>query len=443
MKKTKIAIIVLSVFTVLLAASTITLGVLFGRGQKINETNKNLLEAHYQQAYYTLIDETNDMEVKLAKLNIATGKTTQIVLLSDISKSAEVSVSALSALSSADISIENTMRFINQTGDFANVLISQLQGGESFTTEQKDSISKIYDMFVKLGTELSKVSEKINQGYLFLDVSNDASGVLSGIFTELNDASVDYPTLIYDGPFSDSLNDKETKGLSGEDIDDARGREILQTIFSDYTVSVTKFLGEWQADIPSLNYEIKLDESSATVQLSKQGGMLLSLNCYREVTNPELSDDECAELGRQFLVKAGFGELSPVWICNDNSTVFINYAPIMNGAIIYPDIIKVKIASDNGEVLGLESTSYAFNHTTRDIPSANITAEQARQKLSLPDKASAGELCLIPTDSNAEILSYEFKVISGGTYYIYINALTGEEEEVLYVVSTTGGLKLV
>lgn len=443
MKKTKIAIIVLSVFTALLAASTITLGVLYGRGQKTNEINKNLLEAHYQQAYYTLIDETNDMEIKLAKLNVATGKTTQIILLSDISKSAEVSVSALSALSSADISIENTMRFINQTGDFANVLISQIQSGESFSEEQKESISKIYDMYVKLGTELSQVSEKINQGYLFLDVSNDAGGVLSGIFTELNDASVDYPTLIYDGPFSDSLNDKETKGLSGEDIDEAGGREILQTIFSDYELSITGFLGEWQADIPSLNYEITLDNSSATVQLSKQGGMLLSLNCYREVTNPELSDDECAELGRQFLVKAGFGELSPVWICNDNSTVFINYAPVMNGAIIYPDIIKVKIASDNGDVLGLESTSYAFNHTDRDIPSATLTAEQARQKLSMPDKASIGELCLIPTDSNAEILSYEFKVISGGTYYIYINALTGEEEEVLYVVSTTGGLKLV
>ena len=44
----------------------------------------------------------------------------------------------------------------------------------------------------------------------------------------------------------------------------------------------------------------------------------------------------------------------------------INYAYVQNNVVIYSDLIKVKIALDNGEVLGIESTGYLNNHTTRE-----------------------------------------------------------------------------
>lgn len=354
-------------------------------------------------------------------------------------KGAEVSANALSALSSADVSVENTMKFINQTGDFSAFLVEKLEGGENISKEQRASLEKIRDMMVKLGNELNQVKDKIAEGNLFIETNN----ALTDIFSGLNDTSVEYPQLIYDGPFSDALNDKETKGLSGDDINEARGREILETVFKNYGIKNISFKGEWNADIPSLNFDATINGSYTSVQLAKKGGMILSVNTYRDITDPKLSEDECAVIGKQFLEKLGYKNMTAVWTCNDNSTVFINYAPLVDGIIYYPDLIKLKIASDNGNILGLEARNYAFNHTTRTLPTPALSSAEAQKKLSVSDGATGGKLCLIPYKTNAEKLAYEFIVTTNGTYYIYVDAVSGEEINILYVVSTTGGDKLI
>ena len=432
-------IIAFLVTALLLSAGVITLGVLLGKSYKKNDTANAQLEAHYQQAYYTLLDETNDMEIKLNKTLMSSSSKTKLEYLRDVMKGAEVSANALSALSSADVSVENTMKFINQTGDFSAFLVEKLEGGENISKEQRASLEKIRDMMVKLGNELNQVKDKIAEGNLFIETNN----ALTDIFSGLNDTSVEYPQLIYDGPFSDALNDKETKGLSGDDINEARGREILETVFKNYGIKNISFKGEWNADIPSLNFDATINGSYTSVQLAKKGGMILSVNTYRDITDPKLSEDECAVIGKQFLEKLGYKNMTAVWTCNDNSTVFINYAPLVDGIIYYPDLIKLKIASDNGNILGLEARNYAFNHTTRTLPTPALSSAEAQKKLSVSDGATGGKLCLIPYKTNAEKLAYEFIVTTNGTYYIYVDAVSGEEINILYVVSTTGGDKLI
>lgn len=441
--KNKKIIIAFSIITVLLSIGVITLGVLFGQSRDKGEESMAMLENHYQQAYYTLLEETNNMEIKFAKLTMTTSKKTQSELLRDVSKSTEVAANAMAALSSADISIVHTMRFINQTGDFAKYLTDRIEDGGELSADQRESISKIYEMLKLLGNELNKVKDKISEGYLFMDNVNDQNNVLSQIFSGLNEASVEYPQLIYDGPFSDALQDKEVKGLSGNDIGEAEGREIIAEIFKDKGVSGIEFSGEWDSDIITLNYTAVIDGRQTTVQLAKKGGSIISLNTYREITNPVLSPDECAVLGRQFLEKLGYRDMSAVWICNDNSTIFVNYAPTLNGVIIYPDLIKVKIASDDGSILGLEARNYAFNHCKRDIAAPAITAAQAKARLSISENASDGKLTLIPYKITEERLAYEFVVETANRYYIYIDAVTGEEINILYVISTTAGDKLI
>jgi len=52
----------------------------------------------------------------------------------------------------------------------------------------------------------------------------------------------------------------------------------------------------------------------------------------------------------------------------EDSTATINYAYKQDNVIIYPDLIKVKIALDNGEIIGIESKGYLTSHTVRAIP---------------------------------------------------------------------------
>lgn len=435
MKSKKILLTLMIVF----AITTIGLSVWLGIAYHNNQATQAQLENHYQQSYFVLLDETNDMEIKMAKLLMTSSPKTQQDMLYDIWKSAEVSANALSALSSRNTTITNTLRFVNQVGDFSLFLANQIAGGATITDEQYESFDKIHDMLVNLGVELNKIKDEISKGYSFMDNMNTDKDLLTNVLGLLNEPSVKYPQLIYDGPFSDALKDKDTKGLTGNDITEAQGRSIIEKIYSNKTVSGLQFVGEWDSDIKTLNYQATINNKEITIQLARKGGMPLSVNMPRNVTTPKYTEEECSKFASDYLLACGFENMSEVWICNDNSTIYINFAPKINGVIYYPDLIKVKVASDNGDILGLEARNYAFNHTSRSLPSLELTMEQAKSKVSVKAEITNGRLALIPYKTNQELLTYEFYATYKGDYYVYIDAITGEEVNILYVISTTNG----
>lgn len=421
------------------AAVSVGLSVWLG----IEHTNRadavNRLENQYQQAVYSMTAEINNMEVKVAKLVATTSPTIQRELLYEIWKGAEVSANCLSTLSGRDISVTNTMRFVNQTGDFSLFLADNVASGETLTEENYDSLSKIREMLKTLGTELGKIQTEVANGYLFMENMNTDKDILANVFGQLNEPSVDYPKLIYDGPFSEALQDKEVKGATGAEIDETKGKQIVATLSEKIDESAVNYDGEGKADIPTLNFSADIDGQTATFQLAKAGGMPISINIFREVTNPTLEMDECSELARQYLERIGFENMKAVWISNNNSVVYINFAPEVNNIIYYPDLIKIKVASDNGEILGLEAQNYALNHTERSLPSPALTAQQAREKISFNTNASEGRLALIPFKTNQEVLTYEFEMEKDGSYLVYIDASTGEEVNILYIINSDEG----
>ena len=114
---------------------------------------------------------------------------------------------------------------------------------------------------------------------------------------------------------------------------------------------------------------------------------------------------------------------------------------MQDDVIIYPDLIKVKVALDNGEILGLETSGYLNNHIeTRDLSKIKIQIEQARQTIN-PDLEIGSEgLAVIPTEWKTEILCYEFKgKVEDREFLVYINAENGREEDVLMITNTPNG----
>ena len=63
----------------------------------------------------------------------------------------------------------------------------------------------------------------------------------------------------------------------------------------------------------------------------------------------------------------GFENMKETYYLKQDGIVTINYAYNQDGVIMYPDLIKVKVALDNGEILGIETTGYLNNHTQRDV----------------------------------------------------------------------------
>ena len=107
---------------------------------------------------------------------------------------------------------------------------------------------------------------------------------------------------------------------------------------------------------------------------------------------------------------------------------------------LYPDQIKIQVALDNGEIIGFDAVPYLLYHHRRDLPEPQVSPEEAAAQLRPEIQLKEKRLALIPLPGGKEVLTYELLCgYEAQDYLIYINALTGAEENILKLINTAGG----
>lgn len=140
------------------------------------------------------------------------------------------------------------------------------------------------------------------------------------------------------------------------------------------------------------------------------------------------------------LMKKGFKNMKETYYLKQEGMLTINYAYEQDGVIMYPDLIKVKVALDDGRILGIETTGYLNNHTVRDISKIKISKDEAKKTLNKELNIMSEGLAVIPTEWESEVLCYEFKgKIENQEFLVYINAENGKEEDILIITNTPNG----
>jgi germination protein YpeB len=161
----------------------------------------------------------------------------------------------------------------------------------------------------------------------------------------------------------------------------------------------------------------------------------------KTVSEAKIDIEEAKVLGREYLNKIGISNMKATYYINTDNMLTINYAYVQDDIVVYTDLIKVKIALDTGEIYSAECAGYIFNHTTRENISPVISEAKAKEVLNSKIEVKATNLAIIPNELNEEILTYEFKgVVEEREYLAYINAKTGEEENILIILETEGGI---
>ncbi|HKL94318.1 MAG TPA: PepSY1/2 domain-containing protein [Clostridia bacterium] len=408
-----------------------------------NVSDTSLKNAAFQRAYFDLVAETNDISVKMSKLDASNDATQQTQMLYDVWKTADLAGMSLASLSSQDEGLSKLKKFMNQTSDYCHYLAIELNSEKTLSQEDEATLKKMSEILRKVNVALGDVHTQIESGNMDMATDGVLSGAIGQIFIDFNETAVEYPQLIYDGPFSDALADKETKGLSGADIDEATGREFVQKAVGSGNIKEIKFDGEWHTDIVTLNYTAVFENNdSAMVQVAKKGGKVLLLDRDREIGGQTLTSDECVDIAEKYMSGLGYENLKSVWVTNMKGSYYVNLCPTMNDVVIYPDMIKVKVASDNGEILGVDAKSYAYNHTNRTLPAPTVGIATARKAIKSSLNPNEGRLALIPY-RNAERLTYEFACEGNGLYFVYVDAETGKEINILYVIDSENGSLLM
>ena len=435
---------VIGAFFIIIIALIITL-------LNIQKRTKQVSENQYNRAFYELVDYVQNVETYLAKSLISTTPEHGAETLTNVWREANLAQAYLAQLPIESQELENTEKFLNQVSDYSYSLSRKNINNEGLSEEDLSNLKNLHSYSVQLENTLNQLSDDINSGRISWNeltkkgtvaFAQQVSSSSTEGFSTLEENFHEYSGLIYDGAFSEHLTSKDKKGLTGEEIDEDTAKQKVKDFIGENNIKEINSLGfSENADIPEYNFSLKTNnEDDVNISVSRNGGHIIYMNTNRTVNTEIISQEEANEKGKEFLDSKGFNNMKETYYLKQEGIVTVNYAYTQNDVVIYPDLIKVKIALDNGEILGIETTGYINNHTQRDLSNIKITKEKAKETLNKNLEIMSEGMAIIPTEWQTEILCYEFKgKVEDREFLVYINATTGKEEDILIITKTENG----
>ena len=415
--------------------------------KKVNQTLSN----SYDKAFYELIEYVDNVEVLLAKAQITSTQNYSAKTLSDIWRKADLAQASLSQIPTNNNTLDNAVKFFNQLSDYSYSLSNKLIDGNKLTEDDFNNLNDYYKTCQTLNLTLQGLSsdfmgqsvswkelmEEENTAFLAQEVAN----ISKDSFSQIEEDMQDYQGLIYDGPFSEHMTSSEPQGLGQEKFTEDKARGKIYEYVDKESIVELKSNGIVDGNLRAFSFEFTLKNgNNGYINITEQGGQLLWLDIYREVMEENILKEQAKGIGKEYLNNHGFLNMQETYFTNENGILTINYAYNQNGVICYPDLVKVKVALDNGEVLGVETQSYLNSHKERAIPVAKISMQEAEKKLNSKLEVVSRQIAVIPTDWKSELTTYEFRgKIEDKTFIVYINIENGKEENIFMVLDTPGG----
>ncbi len=424
----------LSVICIALTATSIIYGV---RANRL----KILLSAERERSLAELAEVIDAINVSLHKsLYCKTGKRlyqtgNELYRLSAVAKD------NLSELTEENEYTETIFRFLSQVGDYTLYLSEK----KELTQKEQKQLSDLYDYAKGLSVEIGKLAE----GYYSGEISFEkASGNLEtaeakldflSSFNDTEQTIGDYPTLLYDGPFSDTVLNRKALGVKDKgEITKEEGKTIAAKIMG---VKPTDLRNE--ADCNSALDLYCFSTGDKTIGITKKGGLL----CY--MTNPAytkeatISTDEAIKRGSDYLKKRGYKSMADSYYSCYDDVCTINFAFRENGITYYADLIKVSVALDTGKVVAFDASGYLMNHTERKAPAKKLSEEECRKSVSDNLKIIEVSEAVIPLPSGKESHCLQYHCLDkkrNREVLVYIDRETGEEKDILLLLYSDGGV---
>lgn len=409
-------------------------------------------ENNYNFAFYQVVDYVKDVENYLAKAMISSSSEHAAETLMHVWREANLALSYMTQLPISSNELSNTDKFLNQVSDYSFTLATKSIEGEDLTQEELDNLKELYDYSVDLSDILEQLSADMSSGRIsWKELTEDVDTAFAQQVDNLSATSFsnidknfgEYEGLIYDGAYSEHMESAEKKGLVGEEITEEQAKEKAISFIGEdrlEKIELTSLVENGNIVVYDFMATLK-NEGILTIAISKKGGHIVVANHNRDVQEEKLSQDEANEIGQKFLESLGIPNMKATYYLKEGGAVTINYAYVQEDVTIYADLIKLKVALDNGEILGIETTGYLNNHTERSIEEPTITIDEAQDSLNQKLEITSSGLAIIPTEWKTEVFCYEFKgKIYDTDFLVYINANTGKEENILVIIETPNGI---
>ncbi len=436
-RKVRLLAYTLAAFTVLLTFSVV------GNVRAARMTRQ--IRIARERALCELDTYISNINTNLQKGAYANTPTMLGTMASQLRREATGAKSSLAVLPLSETRLDNTYKFLSQIGDFVTALSKKVEQGETISDEEREQLFALLRFSETLTKDISDMRQQLFDGYLdfesaesTLEQKDEQIASLSQNMEDAEQSLTEYPSLLYDGPFSDHINQRDAALL--QDKAEITKEEALK--------KAAEILGLAESDVTFLSEEN--DTTAAycfsggdrTVAVTKKGGYLLYLLSGQFVGESKLEYADARKYASEFLNNNGFFDMQESYYTVSDGICTINYAYRDGEYICYPDLIKISVSLEDGKILSADCRGYVMNHKARSPVTPALTAAEAQKKVSPLLTVTDTRLAVIPTESMGERTAYEFhcKNKDGAEFLVYINTVTGYEDDILLLLYSDDGV---
>ena len=423
-------LLVLAIVVILLLGGTAV-----AQSRKIDRLS-NELNANYERAVYEGSELMRSVETNLRKLTISASGAQLQSYLNEISRQAQGAESAVTSLPFSGEAVQAATKAINQMGDFAATLSDRLARGGAITEDDVQNIDQLISAAVAINAGLGRMITKLEDGQGIDGLEFEAIPVAENTTGEAGE----YPTLIYDGPFSDASESTVFKALTGSDVTAEQAMQNLIRYMGAERIDEARPDGESDVPVPVYEFTLRSGDVQMSAAVTKQDGQVLYVLPGSQIAASGTPVETCIANAQQFLARNGYDGMMVSYYYQYQNVLTINFAATQDGVLLYPDLVKVQVSMQDGAVIGVECANYLKKHTRRTLAEPQVTEQEALSRVNSALETQFVRLALIPVGMQ-EKLTYEISAKDGydNQYLIYIDAVTGQEQQIYQLISDENG----
>jgi spore germination protein len=398
-------------------------------------------ENSYQRAFHDLTYRVDQLHDRIGATLAMNSRESLSPALADVWRITSEAQSDVGQLPLALLPFNKTEEFLAGISDFSYKAAVRDLEKDPLTEKEYKTLKSMYSEAADVQKELRKVQSLVLENNLrWMDVELAlASGqkqmdntIVDGLKT-VEENVKSYSESQFGASLTSMKKNLGFDNLEGKDINAEEAEKIARKFVENKVtdIKVTENGDGADYEFFSVSMDDKEQKVDINMDITKKGGYPIFLVQNREVAEKKISLNEATENARKFLNEHGFKDLDLFESAQyDNIGVF-SFVSIENGVRIYPDALRMKVALDDGQVIGFSARDYLAAHKKRDIPKPKISKEEAAKMLNPSLQVQEDRLALILNEFKEEVLCYEFLgTIENDTYRIFINAEDGTEEKV-------------
>ncbi|MEC5187608.1 spore germination protein [Geobacillus thermodenitrificans] len=411
-----------------------------------SEKNAILIHAenNYQRAFHDLAYQIDLLHDKLGATLAMNSHASLSPALAEVWKIAAEAHSDVGQLPLSLLPFNKTQEFLSQIGEFSYRTAVRDLEEEPLTKEEYKTLQALYKNAGTIRQELRNVQHLVLENNLrWMDVelalaTNDEKGdniIIDGF--KAVEKNVDtFSSSSEFGPSFIGLANEE-KGFvraQGRPITKNEAKRIARDFLGlkgTEEIKVTESGKGADDRFYSLTIRDPKTKGDIYMDITKNGGYPIWALNSRPIGKPKISLHEATNRGMAFLKRHQFTGFELYDSTQYDNVVVLTFVKSENGIRIYPEAVQMKVALDNGRIVGFTARDYLSSSIPRPLPKPKLTVEAVKEKVNPQLKVMEQRQAVIMNDLQKPVLCYEFLGTLGDeTYQLFINASTGLEEKV-------------